>query len=112
MHHSFDIADRATAQCPVHPAVLAGLQPADELALPMSRRMVVQHGTTEDGRPELVLYYEDKEVSFDEPELFAFGETLARQTRFRADAATRWGESYDWQQVKPLLESLLEVRDP
>lgn len=108
MHQSFDIADRAQGQCPVHPTVLAGLQPGDELVLPMSRRMVVQHGTTDDGRPELVLYYEDKEVFFDEPELFAFGETLARQTRFRADTATRWGDGYEWQQVKPLLESLLE----
>lgn len=109
MHQSFDRPEIVRGQCPMHPPVVEGLQPGDELVLPMSRRMVVQQTVSDDGRPELVLYYEDKEISFDEPHLFAFGETLARQGRFRADSATRWGDGYDWVEVKALLESLIEA---
>ena len=93
----------------MHVPVHDGLQPGDELRLPMSRRMVVQQAVSDEGRPELILYYEDKEVSFDEPHLFAFGETLARQDRFRADAATAWGDGYDWSEVRDLLENLVEA---
>ncbi|WP_374621594.1 hypothetical protein [Devosia sp.] len=75
----------------------------------MSRRMVVQQAVSDEGQPELILYYEDKEVLFDEPHLFAFGETLARQDRFRADAATAWGDGYDWSEVRDLLENLVEA---
>lgn len=107
MHQMFDSPGIVRDQCPVQMDVAEGLQPSDELTLPMSRRMVVQHALSADGRPELVLYYEDKEVSFDEPRLFAFGETLALQTHFRADAATQWGSGYDWHEIKDLLEGLL-----
>ena len=93
----------------MHVPVHDGLQPGDELRLPMSRRMVVQQAVSDEGRPELILYYEAKEVSFDEPHLFAFGETLARQDRFRADAATAWGDGYDWSEVRDLLENLVEA---
>lgn len=93
----------------MHVPVHDGLQSGDELRLPMSRRMVVQQAVSDEGRPELILYYEDKEVSFDEPHLFAFGETLARQDRFRADAATAWGDGYDWSEVRDLLENLVEA---
>jgi len=109
MHQSFDSPEIVRAQCPMHSAVAEGLQPTDELVLPMSRRMVVQQAVNDDGHPELVLYYEDKEVAFDEPHLFAFGETLARQGRFRADVATSWGDGYDWPEIKGLLESLLDA---
>ncbi len=93
----------------MHVPVHDGLQPGDELRLPMSRRMVVQQAVSDEGQPELILYYEDKEVLFDEPHLFAFGETLARQDRFRADAATAWGDGYDWSEVRDLLENLVEA---
>ncbi len=109
MHQSFDSPEIVRAHCPMHSAVAEGLQPSDELVLPMSRRMVVQQTRNDDGLPELVLYYEDKEISFDEPHLFAFGEALARQGRFRADSATRWGDGYEWVAVKGLLESLIEA---
>lgn len=109
MHQTLHSSDIAQGQCPVDPAVADGLQPGDVLVLPMARRMVVQQAVSEDGRPELFLYYEDKEVSFDEPHLFAFGETLARQDRFRADASTKWGAGYSWSEVKTLLESLIEA---
>lgn len=109
MHQTFDSAEPAPGHCPMHAPMHEGLQPGDELRLPMSRRMVVQQAVSDDGRPELVLYYEDKEVSFDEPHLFAFGETLARQGSFRADAATAWGDGYDWSEVRELLENLIEA---
>jgi hypothetical protein len=60
------------------------------------------------GSPELRLYYGHKEISFDEPELFAFGEALAMQTRFEAGDATRWGGGYNWSQVESLLDHLIE----
>ena len=104
-----DINDRPAGICPVDHAVPSGLQAADELVLAMPRRMVVQYATTDDGRPELFLYYGDKEVSFDEPDLFAFGETLARQTRFRADAVLGWGKDYSWPRMRELLEGLVDA---
>jgi hypothetical protein len=80
----------------------------DMLMLPMQKRMVVQYGANEVGARELRLFHGAKEVSFDEPELFAFGETLAKQSRFRAGSATRWGDGYEWSKVKELFEQLIE----
>ena len=85
-----------------------GLGGNDLLMLSMHKRMVVQRATDESGHPELRLYYGPKEISFDEPELFAFGEALAKQSQFRAAAATSWGDGYDWTTVKGLLEHLLQ----
>ena len=64
------------------------------------------------GATELHLYYEGKEVSFDEPDLFPFGETLARQGRFTAGDATRWGDGYEWPRIQGLLQRpLAQPRD-
>jgi hypothetical protein len=91
----------------------AALQPAQvtaetELFFPMHKRVIAQYATGESGATELRLYYGDKEISFDEPELFAFGESLARQSRFVAGSATSWGDGYEWSRVRELLEQLLE----
>lgn len=96
--------------CPVDLAQASphGLAEHDILVLPLQKRMVVQYGTSDEGLRELRLYYGAKEVSFDEPDLFAFGETLAQQSRFEAGVATLWGEGYDWPRVRALLEQLLE----
>jgi hypothetical protein len=95
----------AAGGCPAAPA---GLGIDDMLVLPMPKRMVLQYATNDDGARELRLFHNDKEISFDEPELFAFGETLAKQqSRFRAGAATRWGDGYEWSRVRDLLEQLL-----
>lgn len=104
----------APAQCPLHAARELGdgpgaLQADDVLVLPLHRSVVTQFATGEDGTPELRLYYGDKEISFDEPAMFAFGEALAQQSRFSAGTATRWGQGYAWHQVQPLLEDLLEA---
>jgi hypothetical protein len=100
--------------CPVHNgyagrahAAQRALEPDDELVLPMNKRVVAQYGSNEDGIRELTLYYGDKEISFDEPELFAFGETLARQPRFIAGASVLWSEGQDWMRIQGLLEQLI-----
>lgn len=72
------------------------LSQQDELVLPKHRRMVVQYLRDEAGALALHLYHGDKEISFDEPDLFPFGETLAKQPRFIAGEAVAWGQGYDW----------------
>ncbi|ESS71945.1 hypothetical protein MGMO_83c00180 [Methyloglobulus morosus KoM1] len=106
----YNNACQPVARCPMHAHVTEqfDLKPDDVLFLPRHRRVITQYVKGEDGDTELNLYYEDKEISFDEPELFAFGERLAQQSHFVAETATRWGDGYGWEQVKELLESLIE----
>jgi hypothetical protein len=103
----------AVAACPLHKvhaveAEPTALAPHDELVFPMHKRVFTQFSTDLSGVLELHLYYGDKEISFDEPELFAFGQTLAKQSRFQAGAATSWGEGYEWEKVRELLAQLLD----
>lgn len=84
------------------------LAATDELILPKHKRVFVQYVDGENGGRELRLYYGDKEISFDEPELFDFGEGLAKQSRFLAGDATTWGVNYDWPRIQELLEQLIE----
>lgn len=102
--------NEVTEQCPFHTPdkPQAALDIDDELILLNHKRVVSQYSTTDSGATELYLYYGEKEISFDEPALFAFGEALAKQARFVAREATTWGEGYDWSVVQPLLEQLIE----
>ncbi len=84
------------------------VRPDDELVLPLHRRVVTHRTVDASGAAELQLFAGDKEISFDEPDLFAFGETLARQSRFAARAAMSWGDGYPWARVQPLLAHLVE----
>jgi hypothetical protein len=84
------------------------LDPGEELFLPLNKRIVAQYAGAAGAARELHLYCGDKEIVFDEPDLFAFGETLARQSRFAADDCTRWGEGYGWPRVRDLLQHLLD----
>jgi hypothetical protein len=84
------------------------VSPCDDLVVLKHRRMVVQYSTDLAGATELHLYYGDKEITFDEPDLFPFGETLAKQARFTADETTRWGGGYEWPKVRDLLQQLIE----
>ena len=84
------------------------MQPNDLLELPMAQRMVIQYRPTAEAR-ELCLYYGAREISFDDPDMFAFGETLGRQTRFVAQDAIQWGSGYAWTRVSPLLDELLSA---
>ena len=104
--------DPAAERCPAAPGAARGegLQPDDVLTLPRHRRMVTQFDRDpETGQQELRLYYDDQEVSFDEPELFTFGLTLAQQSRFVASDALGWGQPGDWTRVRGLLEQLLDA---
>lgn len=95
--------------CPVSHRAASAFGPQTALVFPRRKSAVLQHGRTEDGRPELQLFHGEHEISFDEPNFFPFAETLARQTRFKAAEALGWGAGYAWDQVGPLLESLLEA---
>jgi hypothetical protein len=97
--------------CPLAAQARSGsrLDPHDELQIPLHRRAFVTYGTSESGARELQIDYTGTQISFDEPELFAFGETLARQSRFTAIGATHWGAGYPWPRVRALLEELLDA---
>jgi len=79
----------------------------DILVFPKSRSAVLQRRIGASGKPELQLYYGDKEISFDDPAHFGFGEALARQSRFSAGDAVAWCSS-EWPVVRDLLDQLLE----
>ena len=80
----------------------------DELALCHGTPVTTHYAANEYGANELRLFYGDREISFDDASLFAFGETLAAQTRFKAYTAVTWGHGYDWPRVQGLLEQLIE----
>lgn len=84
------------------------IEPHDQLFLPLNKRVVVQYAAGESGQRELHLYCGPKEVIFDEPELFGFGETLAKHASFIAGAAVEWTQGYDWPRVRELLEQMVD----
>jgi hypothetical protein len=49
-----------------------------------------------------------KEINFDDKRFFAFGEQLATVPTFTGHEATRWGDGYAWDEIRPLLEALLD----
>ncbi|PTL80149.1 hypothetical protein [Vitiosangium sp. GDMCC 1.1324] len=85
------------------------VDPHEMLYLPLRRRFRSEYETTPEGTRELHLFFGIKEITFDEPELFSFGEALIKQDQFMAGSATTWssGEPYPWERVKELLEALL-----
>lgn len=98
-----------TAVCPITGSAeeVVALAPMDRLHLPAGKAFVTHWATGETGEPELVLFYRDKEICFDDPRFFAFGEALVRQKRFLAAEALGWGEGYGWTEIAPMLEYLL-----
>ena len=85
-----------------------GIQLTDRLYVPYRKRMVHVYVTSDDGARELRIHYGLKEISFDDERLFAFGEQLVQQSCFTGESATTWGPGYDWEEIRPLLESLLD----
>ena len=83
------------------------ISPDEQLLLPWHRRMVAQRSSDRDGRPSLRLFHGDKEVSFDEPELFAFGLALGRQPAFLARQALDWAPGLQWPRLQGLLADLV-----
>ncbi|MFP2932902.1 hypothetical protein ACLESO_48695 [Pyxidicoccus sp. 3LG] len=87
------------------------VDPHETLYLPMRRRFMSEYVSTPEGTRELRIYYGLKEISFDEPELMPWGETLLKHDQFMAGSATTWtdgGEPLPWERVQGLLASLLE----
>jgi hypothetical protein len=75
----------------MHSASAAGVQRRDRLALPLHQRALVQFATGEQGQRELRLFVADKEISFDDPALFAFGEVLGEAGALRRPRTPRAG---------------------
>jgi hypothetical protein len=99
-----------SAACPVHAAgnVRSVVSQSDDLVVPKHRQMFAQYLADEAGATELHLFYGDREISFDEPDLFPFGEALAKHPRFTAGDATGWGEGYEWPRIRDLLQQLID----
>ncbi len=97
-------SETLTATCSTSPGVTVA--PADLLCIRYRKRL--QHTYTEnDGVRELRIFYGAKEVSFDDERMFPFGARLLEQGAFLAGSAASWGPDYDWDEIKPLLETLL-----
>jgi len=84
-----------------------GIQRTDRLYVPHRKRLSHAYVTSDEGVRELRIDYGIKVVSFDEERLFAFGEQLVREASFTGERATTWGAGYEWDEIRPLLESLL-----
>jgi len=78
----------------------------DELIFPLSKGAFSQYWEDEQTPRELRVYYRDKEIAFDDPAFWSFGETLIKQSRFRAGDALQWGD-YEWPKVREMLEDLI-----
>ena len=95
--------------CPVDemPSESSQLSEDTNLQFFQHRRLFAEYSTGESGNRELHLYYGKKEIAFDDPTLFAFGEGLAKHEHFIAREATTWGPGYEWARVRELLEQLI-----
>jgi hypothetical protein len=83
-------------QCPFHtPHSSITIEPDTELVLLKPKRVMTQYVTNDAGEVEFHFDYGDKEIVFDDPALHAFGETLARQSRFVAQSAVTWGKGFE-----------------
>lgn len=80
----------------------------DELLFPMSKGAFSQYWEDEETPRELRVYFRDKEIAFDDPAFYSFGETLIKQSRFRAGDALQWGD-YEWPRVREMLQDLIEA---
>jgi len=96
---------------------MAELQPTDVLCIPKRRRFTrALLANPEGGGEELHIFFGEKEIVFDEPDLLPFGHKLLEVDRFRAQDATAWSPAapYDWERVRGLLEALMaeEIVEP
>jgi hypothetical protein len=84
------------------------LQHGDELIFPLMKSAVLQYEGDPSAPTELRLFYSNKEVLFDDPTQFAFGEALSKQSRFVACEAMGWANG-EWPAVREMLEQLIEA---
>ena len=90
---------------------MTDVQKEDLLCIPHRRRLVHDRLTDEGGNEVLHVFYGDREIVFDEPDLLPFGAQLVKADRFAAGDAVGWsnGEPYAWEKVRELLESLIDA---
>jgi hypothetical protein len=98
------IADEDAAPGPAS----APLEPSERLHIPHRKRLSHSYAINSDGVRELRIDYGVKEISFDEERLFEFAEQLIQQVSFTGAQATAWGPGYHWDELRPLLEALLD----
>jgi hypothetical protein len=83
------------------------LNPDTVLVMPLARNVLMQWDVGDAGEKQLTLFYFSKEITFDEPSHFAFGENLASNARFRAGDAAGWG-AIGWEVASTLLNMLID----
>jgi hypothetical protein len=90
--------------------VVAELQRTEVLCIPKRRRLVHNRVKGTEGQDILHVFYGDREIIFDEPELLPFGDKLLQTERFRAEEAMSWsnGAPHPWDKVREMLEALIE----
>ncbi len=102
-----DLGDAYLESSEQRPAKAARqLRENDELIFPLSKSAYTQYSEDPSEPLEFRLYYGTKEICFDDPAQFAFGEALAKQSRFMAGDALNWGQT-DWPRVREMLEDLI-----
>src|SRR3954466_4313941 len=94
--------------CPMHGAAAAPLAITDRLFVPHRKRLMSAYDTTPDGGRELRINYGIKEITFDDERFFAFGEQILLAESFTGEQAITWGDGYAWDELEPLLASLIE----
>jgi hypothetical protein len=95
---------------PTEGEAVAELQRSEVLCIPKRRRLLHSKLNDAEGNEVLHIFYGEKEIIFDEPELVPFGEKLLELERFRAEEAMSWsnGAPHDWAKVREMLEALLD----
>ena len=86
------------------------VDPKDVLYIPNRRRLTHAMLPNEAGQDELHIFYGEKEITMDEPDLLPFGLKLLKVERFVAEEATSWSGAapYDWERVQGLLQALMD----
>lgn len=109
-------ADSSGSACPVTSlGVVAAPAEADRplelderLYVPDRKRFALRYEHADSGARLLRIDYGVKEITFDEEHLFPFGERLIREPSFCGSDALTWGPGYQWRELRPLLEALVE----
>lgn len=99
------------SSCPFHTErsnEKSKLNREDVIFFPNFKRVIAEYSINESGTKEFHIYYGQKEVCFDDPELFDFGEELAKHESFVAHEATAWGNGYQWTQIEDLIKQLID----
>jgi hypothetical protein len=91
--------------CPTKGVVIS---PTEPLCILHKKRLSYSYVVNDEGVRELRIDYGLKEVMFDEERFFPFGEQMVRELAFTGERAMSWGPGYEWDEIRPLLEALIE----